>query len=91
MDLRLTCFAVNICGNTIAGIKHGLVSPYTDRCDRNSLIYTHSKPNAETTLTSTTQRVFDALDIKCIVIPFTGDCGQHYESVLDDRILWQHR
>ena len=75
MDRRSIRFAVNVCGNTTAGIKRSLSSLYAERRDRKSLIYTNSKANAETTLTTTTQQVFDALDTKSEGLPFTGDCG----------------
>jgi len=75
MDRCLVHFAVNVCGNTTAGIKHGPASLYAEHCDSKSLSYTNLKANAETALFSTTQQVFDALDVKCEVIPFTGDCG----------------
>ncbi|KAL7535523.1 hypothetical protein ACHAXR_006542 [Thalassiosira sp. AJA248-18] len=82
MDRRNISFAVNVFGQPSSAIKRELFRLYRDNNGRKVLIYTNSKTNAETTLTSLAEDVMSELNIDGEVIALTGDCGIMMKSYI---------
>ena len=63
-------------------IKRVLSAAYKVHQSHKVLLYTNSKTNAKTTLTSVTESVLDKHKITGDVIALTGDCGIMTETFL---------
>ena len=75
MSRRNIAFIVHILGQPSSGIRRLLSAAYKEHRSRKVLLYSNSKTNAETTLTSVAESVLDEHNIIGDVIALTGDCG----------------
>ena len=80
--VALRMIKIHICGQPSAAIKRELSFVY--QCHRHwkVLIYSNSKTNVETTLTSLSEAVLESKSIEREFIPPIGDCGIMMKSYL---------